>query len=148
MTETSTYEVGTRVSEIVSSRTHQDDLGDNRKGMVIAMLPDPISKTGEQKLVVKWDEQGAYRPSKVVELSSNEVMLELEAEETTSRLLDEWKKLKDAIDEKMSIAASAIDDAQTIANEHGKHLIDLCDTHYTLLRAMKRVGWSTSSLSC
>lgn len=146
MTETSTYEVGTRVSEIVSSRTHQDDLGDNRKGMVIAMLPDP--KTGEQKLVVKWDEQGAYRPSKVVELSSNEVMLELEAEETTSRLLDEWKKFKDAIDEKMSIAALAIDDAQTIAKEHGKRLIDLDDTHYTLLRAMKRVGWSTSSLSC
>jgi len=146
MTDTTTtlFTVGARVAPIVNEHTHPYDLDLTDRGTVVAILPEPMNNASSPtKIVIKWDDH-KYAPGEITEHSSNELMLEADA----AKLLEEWKRLENAVKDKMIVAATAINEAQAIAKANNRDLTELHSACYVLEDAMDKAGWTTSSWYC
>jgi hypothetical protein len=104
-------------------------------GEVLAGVP---GKSG--MFLVEW------KGGRIEKLMAERLMGEVEAQQLSQSLEEEFDKVEEAVLKKMTKAAALIREANALAEKAGLELYELNDGG--LLDAMENAGWRTSSMSC
>jgi hypothetical protein len=101
----------------------------------------------EGNLKVKWDDSSVQQYHGKKLFNQNALWTEAKLKKEWSRLEKEFTVLEVKLSKKIDQAAELLLEANKIALEGGRELIDM-EATYSLLNAMREVGWRTSALNC
>lgn len=133
----SKFTVGQRVCRKFSEHNQYED--DREYGEIVGLN----EKRGTFLFESEWD----WRNPRTTEVKADDLMTEEEAEKLYNELEAEFKKVADQVAVHIKIAAEALEKANAVAGAANYNLSEL-DAASPLMRAMRKCGWNTSSLSC
>lgn len=132
------FTVGQRVCERFEEFCPYED--DRSFGKIISF------NEATSKFKVQWE--SSWRASHPSELSAERLMTEEEANTLYDKLEGEFNAFANIIEDKMKEAGKLLVEASELADKNGHNLHELYDQVHPLMKAMREVGWSTSSLTC
>jgi hypothetical protein len=106
-----------------------------------------ISEINEDKIKVKWDDEWDQKNHGNRLIDPDALLPEAKCKKEWSRVEKEFAALEAKLSKKIDRAAELLLEAKQIASDGGRELLDM-DATYSLLRAMREVGWRTSALNC
>lgn len=155
------FKVGDRVAA-----SYDEDTGKLTSKIVYDVYGDSViygevvSVVSKDVVKVLWDKDYEWHNAKVYDVKTgrqcgyeprdmniNNILPAAEAEEKSKELEKEFSKIEKEIKEKMIIVSDLIDQSNRLAESIGSQLSHF-DAACTLLGAMRKCGWRTSSLNC
>jgi hypothetical protein len=140
------FKLGDRVGQPVD-KSDVSYAGENVEqyfGTIVEVTPNE----SEDLFKIKWDGESchSYLNSKCFKASS--LLSEEECKKHNNQLMAEFSEMHEKIKAQMKIAADAILEANSIAEDNNLELPNMHNSLGPLIGAMEDIGWSTSSLSC
>lgn len=124
-------------SNLETHNEYEDD--DTTRGVV-------LSVDNKGRVFVKWD--GPYRTPNPSYHMPSELILEAKADQILSKLEDEYEVWAAPIRKKIEKAAKLLLEANEMAGEQGRELVEMENLNSALIDAMDKAGWQTSSFGC